>query len=533
MIADHLKPYMFSKSDPKATFYPLLTFIVASVLGILALAGPSWKKIEVPGMKSSANLVILMDLSWSMMTEDIEPNRLERAKLKVRDLMDADPRAQTSLFVFAGTVHPVMTLTSDYHLITHNVDFLTAGMMPVLGDDLPLTMSVMDTIFQRFDAPSTLLLITDDIEYEDEQVLRSFAENSVHKVEVLISASPKGDRVPGFSPNTWLKDKNGNEVISKPDQGRLNTLNMVERININQLTLDNSDVELIAARVRKDLNFQADNERSEEEWQDEGLLLVYPMLLLVLLYFRKGYMIQWCFVAGAFVFLSACSPNSKQAKWWYAPDYLGQKLEEQEEYQAAGDAYEDLQRKAAAYYKAGDYEACAALFSLDSSATGKYNYAITLAEMGFYQQAEEVLNEAKSLDPNLPSIDESISKMKDARVAADSVNRFDPTELFADEDKGELKERRASGKDEELTSDTETDELPKDGNRVTDEVESNVTQAEELERPPEDMEQGREMEAQNIMLRTISAEPTEFLRRRFKFQVDKYFPNIKEGEKKW
>ena len=99
MIADHLKPFMFSKSDPKATFYPLLTFIVASILGILALAGPSWKKIEVPGMKSSANLVILMDLSWSMMTEDIEPNRLERAKLKVRDLMDADPRAQTSLFV--------------------------------------------------------------------------------------------------------------------------------------------------------------------------------------------------------------------------------------------------------------------------------------------------------------------------------------------------------------------------------------------------------------------------------------------------
>ncbi len=532
LISEHLRPFMFSKSNKKAIYRPLISFSLAGLLGIMALAGPSWKKIDVPGIKSTANLVILMDLSWSMMTEDIQPNRLERAKLKVRDLMDADPRANTSLFVFAGTMHPVMTLTSDYKLITHHVDYLTAGMMPILGDDLPLAISVMDTVFDRFQAPSTLLLITDELEPEDQSAITNFVENSIHKVEILVSSTVNGGQIPGFRPNTLLKDKAGNVISSIPDQNIFAGLKALERVTINPLTLDDSDVTAIATRVRKDLNFQADDESSDEEWQNEGLLLVFPMLLLILAFFRKGYMIQWSLFFGLFLF-SACSPESKYAHWWYSADYLGQKLEGIEQYQQAGDAYADILRKAVAYYKAGDYEASAALFSLDSSAAGKFNYGLSLANMGYYEQAQEVLEEAKTLDPDLPDLDRSISKMEDARMASDSVNRFDPTELFADKEKGELIERQASGKDEELTSDTEVDELPQDGNRVTDEVASNMRQAEELERPPEDMEAGADVDAQNIMLRTISAEPTEFLRRRFKFQVEKYYPDIKEGEKKW
>ena len=51
------------------------------------MAGPTWKKIEVPGTKSEAILLVALDLSPSMLADDVSPNRLERAKFKIQDLL--------------------------------------------------------------------------------------------------------------------------------------------------------------------------------------------------------------------------------------------------------------------------------------------------------------------------------------------------------------------------------------------------------------------------------------------------------------
>ena len=102
-----------------------------------------------------------------------------------------------------------------------------------------------------------------------------------------------------------------------------------------------------------------------------------------------------------------------------------------------------------------------------------------------------------------------------------------------EEKKEDLVERQAKGKDEELTSDTEAKELPKDGERVTDEVESGMRTAEELERPPEDFQPQAGESAQNVLLREISADPSEFLRRRFQFQFDKYHQNTEKPKNQW
>ena len=101
------------------------------------------------------------------------------------------------------------------------------------------------------------------------------------------------------------------------------------------------------------------------------------------------------------------------------------------------------------------------------------------------------------------------------------------------EDKGELNEREAKGEDEELTSDTEVQELPKDGDRITDEVESGMRKAEEMERPPEDFQPQQGEAAQNVLLREISADPSEFLKRRFQYQYEKYYKDSQKPEKPW
>ena len=70
---------------------------------------------------------------------------------------------------------------------------------------------------------------------------------------------------------------------------------------------------------------------------------------------------------------------------------------------------------------------------------------------------------------------------------------------------------------------------PKMGKRVTDEMETDISKAEELEKPEDaPQEEGRREDAKNVMLKKISADPAEFLRRRFKFQHEKYYKDVKE-----
>ena len=532
MIAPGLWEFMFSKSRKSAIILPVVFFFLTIFFGILSLSGPVWKKVEVPGMKSTSVLSIFLDMSWSMMAEDIKPNRLERAKLKIRDLLQANSGARTSLWVYAGTVHPVMPLTSDYKLIIHHVDHLKANIMPVRGDDLNLAMTFADTIFRRLNAPSTLLIITDEVETLETNELFDFVNNTPHKIEILTMSTPSGAAVPGFRRNDKLRDSFGKEVVSRADPGIWQQLHQHSKITVNPLTLDKSDVEGIAKRIRKNLTFQLEGQESDEEWQDEGLLFLAPTLLFGMFFFRKGWMIQWCLLLCAFLFTS-CEPENKYADLWYSGDFKARKLEEKGKFIAAADSYEDLPHKAVAYYKGGDYEAAASLFAMDSSAKGLYNYGLALANLGSFEEARRAFDSALEKDPNLKQAENSVKQLKVAMAMADSINRYKPVEAKKEENKGPLVERKAQSEDEELTSDTEVEELPEEGDRITDEVESNMIQAEELERPPDDIQAGRQEEAQNILLRSISAEPTEFLKRRFKFQKEKYFPEVKEGDKKW
>jgi len=534
LIAPHLRGYMFSDGNKSSFWLPLTAYLLTGILFSLALAGPTWKQVEVPGVKTTANMVILLDTSWSMMTEDVSPNRLERAKLKVNDLIDANPGSGLSLFVYAGTPHAVLPNTSDYALIKHNTEFLTSGIMPVLGSDLSKAMLMMDSVFARFSAPSTLLLITDGISSDDLPSIEQFLSNSNHKIELLCMASPNGGEIPGFSPNTMLRNDNGDVVRSVPDMNVISSLQAFDQFNNNPLTLDKSDVEAIAARMRQNLVFELDGERIEDQWQDAGIFLLIPALLLSLLFFRKGFMIQWCLFFSCY-FFSSCSPDNRYASFWYSPDYQGQLLEADSLYLEAAEAYENIQRKAVAYYKAGDFVAASALFEQDSSANGQYNLALSLTKLGRFEEAQglfENLKDNPKFSIQSAKIDQLIDMVKDERLASDSINRFDPTEVLSKTaDDEPLAERKASSKDEQLSSDTETDELPKGGDRVTDEVETGITKAEEMEKPMKDMDIGVNADAQNIMLRAISANPSEFLRRRFKFQQEKYFPKIKAKQK--
>jgi Ca-activated chloride channel family protein len=530
MIAPHLRKFMFSKGNWWAMSLPLITFTLAVLLSILAIAGPTWSKEKVPGQRVHAVTLIALDLSTSMLAKDIQPSRLERAKLKIDDFLDANPGARVGLVAYAGTPHLVLPFTADYNIIRHHAASLLSRSMPVKGTNYALFIEKIDTLMKRIDAPSTVLILTDALDGNAATLLSDWVKKSPHHIEIILLSSPGGASVPGFS-----------NVQSVQDQGTRQNLSQNEKIIITPLTLDQSDVKSIADRIRKKLVFQKEDDKKEDVWEDRGWLLIYPALLITLFWFRRGWVIQWCWILLPFA-LTSCGIESKHPDWWYKKDYQGQMLMNAYEYDSAAERFETETYKAVAYYKAENYEAAADLFALDTTASGLYNHGLALTKLGRYDDAMDAFREAVNLDPSMKEkADASLSKTNAVKQRADSILKYDntardgkPRRLKVKKDKNDpLKERKAKSKDEELSSDTEVKNLPKFGNRVTDETMSNTHSAKEAKTPPKDFKLEKTKSETDIILRRSVSDPGEFLHRRFALQKKRDYPNVKASKEAW
>jgi Ca-activated chloride channel family protein len=116
------------------TFFNLLLFLFFSV-SIVALAGPSWKKANLPIYTDVSSLMLVLDLSNSMLDTDLKPDRLTRAKLKIRDLISAAKNTQMGLVVFTDEAFVASPLSQDANTLDTMLDDLYPQMMPVKGSD--------------------------------------------------------------------------------------------------------------------------------------------------------------------------------------------------------------------------------------------------------------------------------------------------------------------------------------------------------------------------------------------------------------
>lgn len=534
MIAEPLRKYMFTKGSRWAIVLPLLFFIIGMSCVILGAAGPTWKKKEVPGEKIQAVALIALDLSRSMLAKDIQPDRLERAKFKITDFLDANPRARAGLIAFAGTAHPVIPFTSDYKLVEFQAKALENRIMPVQGSNIPVLTMVMDSIMKQVDAPSTIVLMTDAIDAADAASLSNWIDSTRHHLEILLFSTPNGAPVPGHT-----------KVISKQDPTVLSNLTQDTSISITPITLDKSDVTQIAQRISSKLIFEKQKKQDEKDWDDMGWLLIIPAIIITVFWFRRGWVIQWSLVPFVLMSLASCGVKSKHPDWWYSKDYQGQLFENAGKYAEAAEHFADDKHKAVAYFKAGNYAAAADLFSLDTSASGNYNRGLALAKLGRYDEAEDAFGKAINLDPSLKdAAGKSIAQLNKAKQQADSILKYDPTSVSKDakdladnkkkDKKDPLKTHKPKGEDEQLSSDTRVKNMPKSGNRAMDEVASNIHKYKESNKPDKNFKPDKnEQAASNILLRRAEADPGEFLHKRFQLQVKRYYKHVQKSKTAW
>lgn len=110
--------------------------ILALLLVIVGLAGPSWTKLPTPTYQTVMPRVILLDMSPSMLDTDIKPSRLFRAKLLIRDILAQSKEGQIALIAYSSMPFIVSPLTEDNNTIVSLLSSLTEDIMPVTGNDM-------------------------------------------------------------------------------------------------------------------------------------------------------------------------------------------------------------------------------------------------------------------------------------------------------------------------------------------------------------------------------------------------------------
>jgi Ca-activated chloride channel family protein len=540
-VAAHLLPYLMIPGD-RTSKLPRFFLVGVLVLMVLALAGPAWQKVEKPGAKTQAALVIVMDISRSMLAEDIQPSRLERAKQKVSDLLKARPGAGTALIAYAGTAHLVLPFAADYNAVNYQLESLRPDIMPVQGTRLEAALQLADSLLKPIEAPGTILVISDDVSAGDIEFLSVFQSTSVHRIEFMALGTERGAAIP-LGRGRFVQDKSGNIVIPKLDLANLKKLAAIAGVKVTTVTLDDSDVRCLAANIRRNLEFSKDPEAAEEDWEDAGIWLLFPIALIALFWFRRGWMVQWVLIL-ALPFFWGCSGESGPVapgieklpeNWefidlWLTRDQQGQGLFDEGKFAEAAERFENPLWKGFAYYRNGDFEDAAAAFSLIPTAEGFYNLGMAYAEMERWANARDAFTKALEINPDFREARENRDYV--IKIIEERKQRFQTPTSMEDRMFGRSEEN------EELRDMEGGEDEQTEGGK--NKPEEDLAQQMALQPPPGDrmMPMDNQMpmdkeQARELVLRQLSDDPAIFLKRKFQYQITARKQKPVAAEEKW
>ena len=525
-IAPHLREFVIVNNSDRLIWINRLVFFLFTSLVIISMSGPSWKMIDKPSTKTKSTFYIILDLSQSMLAKDLQPNRLERAKFKIKDLFKENPHSSTGLIVYSGTAHLVVPATNDYSIIEEYLNALSPKILYYKGSNLPLAITLADSITPK-ESPLSLFILTDTPTQNDYNAISEFSKNEKHHTFLMPLATIAGASVPAFRGRGILKDKQGKNVYSKLNQSILRNLSSIDNCDVVPLVLDNTDVKLIAEKVKKQKEFYED-EKNEEDWQDSGVLLMPIILFIGLFWFRKGFKV----LPIVLLFFTSCDNVNTFDDLWYTKDFQGQLLEDKSEFNSAGQIYTEHIRKGSAFYKDGNYGLAIEQFSKDTTAVASYNLGLAYMQTGNYNDAMLAFDKAYKKDSTLSSANKTKQLLQNWLTDNLPKEKLDSIKNITEKGRG-----KPQNDDESLDdANKEIKKLPKDmEDRVSDEVESNVRRGKESEDMPmeNEIKKRQNQNAKNMLIRKISTDPATFLKRKFQYQQRKYYKDIKLSDEVW
>lgn len=554
VVDAHLLPHLLVNPGGSNSRLPIRLLTISWLLTVLALADPVWEKQPQPVYRSQAARVVVLDLSRSMLTPDLNPSRLVRARYKVADILRRSDEGQTGLVVFAGDAFAVSPLTSDSDTIQALLEPLEPLLMPAQGSraDLGL-LKAGELLRQAGMLRGDILLIADG--YSDRRSINAARKlkQQGYRVSVLGVGTAEGAPLPDGT-RGYVRDTSGAIVVPKlatdamqklaaAGGGRYATISGGEA-DIDYL-LESSGIQSGSEVIKSD--------QQTDVWQSRGPWLVLLMLPLAALVFRRGWLL------GLVVMLAGTlnAPQPAMASVW---DDLWQRRDQQAyrslqagQLEQAEQLAENPLRRGTAKYRAGKFDKALQDFSAAEGADANYNRGNALARLGRYEDAiaayEQVLKELPGMSDaahNKAEVEKLLQQQQqqqdqqnsDGEQSEQNASDAQQQEKQKGDTQGEANQKQSGADSQQKGSEQQGEQGPdnaeqkkaeqqtadreqssetqggQDGEAADGEQDSGDTQQQAEARPLDTEEQ----QAAEQWLRRIQDDPGGLLRRKFLYQ---------------
>ena len=396
-LADQeLLPHLVSGESSHAR-WPSGLLALGWILGVLALAGPTWSRVTEPMFTDHAAQVVAVSLSQHMLAHDVPPSRMERARYKARDLLTANKDGLNALIGYAGQAFVVAPLTSDAHSLDALLDAMSPDVMPIDGDNAAQAIEQSAKLIHGAKLSNgSIVLITDDADSAAQAAARAALSSGV-RVSVLGIGTEQGVPVQQAD-GSFAHDDQNNMVIAQRNDRNLRTLAEAGGGRYVAMTANGDDVAALHAMLPATQHATSAEGQAGDVWQDRGPWLLLPLLLIAAMAFRRGWVLLLPLV------LLPMLPNTAKASgwqdWWQRPDQQAANALRRGDAAKARQFAQDPAWQGAAAYRARDYAAAAQALQKASGADASYNLGNALAKLGRYPDAIKAYDHALRLDPH-------------------------------------------------------------------------------------------------------------------------------------
>jgi Ca-activated chloride channel family protein len=489
---------------------------LALLIAILALAGPSWQKLPDASFSARGARVLLVDLSLSMLAEDMRPNRLTRARYRLADLLASTEEGQVGLVSYAGDAYVVSPLTSDMNTIVNLLPALRPDIIPVGGSRADIALDMAVSLLERSGSSrGEVLLVTDSATSRDAAKARELRDRGII-TSVLAAGTPEGAPIP--SGGGFVNDRAGNVVIARMDRADLKSLAEAGGGKYTELGAVAPETGLWLEQDGSE--FARRDDALGERWKDTGPWLVLLLLPLALAGFRRGLF----FIIPLLVFNGLVIPEQANAGWW---DDVWQRKDQQAYHALSQDDAEkaaalarDPELSGEAWFRSGEYSNAAEAWTRGTSADAHYNQGNALAHLGEYDAAIAAYDQALAMEPG----------MEDALHNRALVEKMKEQEQQQQQEGEQDESRDGESSSEQQEGDQSQDsESQQEQEGEQAEQEEGEREGEQSEGEPGDDEGEQQMEfseawseedaqAMEQWLRRIPDDPGGLLRRKFRNQ---------------
>jgi Ca-activated chloride channel family protein len=232
----------------------------------IALAGPAWHRVQSPAFRSPDNWMLLLDLSPSMASTDVPPDRVTRARYAIDDLLSGARDARVGLIVFAGEAHTVVPLTGDVATLRTLLPPLSPGIMPEAGDQVAPALDEAGRLLQAAGARHGRVIVLTDGFADATQAFPAAQRLRARNFEVQVIGI-------GHAPDDSLRR------LASVGGGRFWFLTQAPQLM--RLLQTEGDGPLDQERAESDIRVDV--------WRNEGFWLLPPLLLVATLLARRGW----------------------------------------------------------------------------------------------------------------------------------------------------------------------------------------------------------------------------------------------------